>query len=112
VPVRLREVEIGRIRLDLMMTNVDASLEVMWLRRNKPQFRWENNTLKWKRKEIPFKEKKIPTVRIIESTVEKFARTVRKENIIFVVSVKSIIEEDVVAEEVVELLEEYKTYFQ
>jgi hypothetical protein len=51
-------------------------------------------------------------VRIIESIVEKFARTVRKENTIFVVSVKSIIEgEDVVAEEVVELLEEYKDVF-
>jgi hypothetical protein len=51
-------------------------------------------------------------VRIIESTAEKFARTVRKKNTIFVVSVKSIIErEDVVAEEMAELLKEYKDIF-
>jgi hypothetical protein len=51
-------------------------------------------------------------VRIIESTAEKFARTVRKENTIFVVSVKSIIKrEDMVVKEVTELLEEYKDVF-
>jgi Retroviral aspartyl protease len=46
VPVRLKEVEAERIRLDLVITNVDAILEVKWLRRNRPQFGWENNTLK------------------------------------------------------------------
>jgi Retroviral aspartyl protease len=46
VPVRLEEVEAGRIKLDLVMTNVDAILGVKWLRRNRPQFGWENNTLK------------------------------------------------------------------
>jgi hypothetical protein len=110
--VRLGEVEVGRIRLDLVMMDVDAILGVKWLRRNRSQFGWENNTLKWKRKEIPFEERKTPTVRIIESTVEKFTRTVKKKNIIFVVSVKSIIEgKDVVAEEVVELLKKYKDIF-
>jgi hypothetical protein len=69
-------------------------------------------TLKWKRKEIPFEERKTLTVRIIESTVKKFTRTVRKKNTIFVVSVKSIIEgEDVVIEEVAELLKEYEDVF-
>jgi hypothetical protein len=48
----------------------------------------------------------------VESTTEKFARTVRKENTIFVVSVKSIVEEEeVVAKDVVKLLEEYKDVF-
>jgi hypothetical protein len=50
-------------------------------------------------------------VRIIESTVEKFTRTVRKENTIFVMSVKSIIKANVVAEDVAKLLKEYKTVF-
>jgi hypothetical protein len=68
--------------------------------------------LKWRRKEIPFEEKQLPTVRIVESTVEKFARTVRKENMIFIVSVKFIIEEEeVVAKDIVKLLEEYKDVF-
>jgi hypothetical protein len=48
----------------------------------------------------------------VKSTVEKFARTVRKENTIFVVSVKSIIEEEeVVAKDVAKLLEKYKDVF-
>jgi Retroviral aspartyl protease len=46
VSVRLGEVEVGRIRLDLVMTDMDAILGVKWLRRNRPQFGWENNTLK------------------------------------------------------------------
>jgi hypothetical protein len=53
--------------------------------------------LKWRRKEILFEEKQLSTIRIVESTVEKFARTVRKKNTIFIVSVKSIIEEKKVA---------------
>jgi hypothetical protein len=45
-------------------------------------------------------------------TIEKFARTVRKENTIFVVSVKSITErEDEVAENMTKLLKEYKDMF-
>jgi hypothetical protein len=68
--------------------------------------------LKWRRKEIPFEEKRLLTVRIVESTTEKFARTVRKENIIFIVSVKSIIEkEKVVVKDVVKLLDKYKDVF-
>jgi hypothetical protein len=47
----------GRLRLDLVTTDVDVILEVKWLRRNRPQFGWENNSLKWRRKEIPFEEK-------------------------------------------------------
>jgi hypothetical protein len=48
----------------------------------------------------------------VENTTEKFARTVRKESTIFVVSVKSIIEkEEVVVKDVVKLLEEYKDVF-
>jgi hypothetical protein len=48
----------------------------------------------------------------VESTAEKFARTVRKKSTIFMVSVKSIIEEEeVVAKDVVKLLEEYKDVF-
>jgi hypothetical protein len=50
-------------------------------------------------------------VRTVESKVEKFARTVRKKNTIFVVSVKSIIEEDVVVKDVAKLLKEYKNMF-
>jgi hypothetical protein len=48
----------------------------------------------------------------VESTTEKFARTVRKENTIFMISVKSIIEEEeMVAKDVAKLLEEYKDVF-
>jgi hypothetical protein len=48
----------------------------------------------------------------VESTAKKFARTVRKKSTIFMVSVKSIIEEEkVVAKNVVKLLEEYKDVF-
>jgi hypothetical protein len=48
----------------------------------------------------------------VESTVEKFARTVRKENTIFMISVKSIIKkEEVVVKDVVKLLEDYKDVF-
>jgi hypothetical protein len=48
----------------------------------------------------------------VESTGEKFARTVRKKSTIFMVSVKSIIEEKkVVVKNVVKLLEEYKDVF-
>jgi Retroviral aspartyl protease len=112
VPVTLKEVRVGRLRLDLVTTDVDVILGVKWLRRNRPQFGWENNSLKWKRKEIPFEEKRLLTVRIVESTVKKFARTVRKESTIFMVSVKSIIEEEeVVVKNVVKLLKEYKDVF-
>jgi hypothetical protein len=38
VLVKLEEVEVGRIRLDLVMMNVDAILGVKWLRRNRLQF--------------------------------------------------------------------------
>jgi hypothetical protein len=44
----------------------------------------------------------------VESTAEKFVRIVRKKNTIFVVSVKSIVEEE---EVVAKLLEEYKDVF-
>jgi hypothetical protein len=48
----------------------------------------------------------------VESTAKKFARTVRKKSTIFVVSVKSIIEEEeVVAKDVVKLLKKYKDVF-
>jgi hypothetical protein len=68
--------------------------------------------LKWRRKEILFEEKQLPTVRIVENTAKKFARTARKENTIFMVSVKSIIEdEEVVTKNIVKLLEEYKNVF-
>jgi Retroviral aspartyl protease len=36
--VKLREVEVVRIRLDLVMMIVDTILRVKWLRRNRPQF--------------------------------------------------------------------------
>jgi hypothetical protein len=102
----------GRLKLDLVTINVNVILGVKWLKRNRLQFGWENNTLKWKRKEIPFKKKKTLTVRIVESTAEKFARIVRKKNTIFVVSVMSIVEEKkVVAKDVAKLLEEYKNVF-
>jgi hypothetical protein len=42
----LGEVEVGRIKLDVVMTDVDAILGVGWLRRNEPQFRWRNNMLR------------------------------------------------------------------
>jgi hypothetical protein len=51
-------------------------------------------------------------IRIVKSIVEKFVRTVRKENTIFVVSVKLIIKKknvvakDIVAKDVVKLLKE------
>jgi nitrogenase molybdenum-iron protein alpha/beta subunit len=44
----------------------------------------------------------------VESTAEKFARTVRKKSTIFMISVKSIIEEEVV---VVKDIEKYKNVF-
>jgi hypothetical protein len=48
----------------------------------------------------------------VESTVEKFVRTMRKENTIFMVSVKSIIEEEhLVAKDIAKLLEKYKDVF-
>jgi Retroviral aspartyl protease len=46
VPVTLREVGVERLRLDLVTTDVNVILEVKWLRRNRPQFGWENNSLK------------------------------------------------------------------
>jgi Retroviral aspartyl protease len=46
VPVMLGEVGAGRLKLDLVTTDVDVILEVKWLRRNRPQFGWKNNTLK------------------------------------------------------------------
>jgi Retroviral aspartyl protease len=46
VPVTLEEVGAGRLRLDLVTTDVNVILGVKWLRRNRPQFRWENNSLK------------------------------------------------------------------
>jgi hypothetical protein len=39
VPVILEEVGVGRLRLDLVTTDVDVILGVKWLRRNKLQFR-------------------------------------------------------------------------
>jgi hypothetical protein len=48
----------------------------------------------------------------VKSTAEKFAKTIRKKNTIFVVSVKSIVKkEEVVAKDVVKLLKEYKDVF-
>jgi chemotaxis protein histidine kinase CheA len=48
----------------------------------------------------------------VKSTAEKFARTVRKKNTIFVVSVKSIVEEEeIVVKDVAKLLKEYKDMF-
>jgi hypothetical protein len=48
----------------------------------------------------------------VESTVEKFAKTVRKKNTIFVVNMKSIVEEEkVVTKDVAKLLKEYKDVF-
>jgi hypothetical protein len=38
VLVTLEEVGIGRLRLDLVITDVDVILGVKWLRRNRPQF--------------------------------------------------------------------------
>jgi Retroviral aspartyl protease len=112
VPVTLEKVRAGRLRLDLVTTDVDVILGVKWLRRNRPQFGWENNSLKWRKKEIPFEEKQLLTVRIVESITKKFARTARKENMIFMISVKSIIEEEeVVVKNIVKLLEEYKDVF-
>jgi Zn-dependent alcohol dehydrogenase len=46
VPLMLEEVEVGRIKLDVVMTDMNAILGVGWLRRNKPQFEWGNNTLR------------------------------------------------------------------
>jgi hypothetical protein len=43
--------------------------------------------------------------------VEKFARTVKKKNTIFVVSVKLITEEDEVTEDMAKLLKEYEDVF-
>jgi hypothetical protein len=39
VPVMLGEVEAGRLKLDLVTTDVDVILGVKWLRKNRPQFR-------------------------------------------------------------------------
>jgi hypothetical protein len=108
----LGEVEVGRIKLDVVMTDVDAILGVGWLRRNRPQFRWGNNTLRWKGKEILFEEKRITTASIKEVMVKKFARTVKKKNTIFVVNVKLITEEeDEMIENMAKLLEEYEDMF-
>jgi Retroviral aspartyl protease len=38
VPVMLEEVRAGRLKLNLVTTDVDVILEVKWLRRNKLQF--------------------------------------------------------------------------
>jgi gag-polyprotein putative aspartyl protease len=46
VPLMLGEVEVERIKLDLVTTDVDTILGVGWLKRNRPQFRWRNNTLR------------------------------------------------------------------
>jgi hypothetical protein len=46
VPVILGEVRVGRLKLDLVTIDVDVILGVKWLRKNRPQFGWENNTLK------------------------------------------------------------------
>jgi hypothetical protein len=68
--------------------------------------------LRWKRKEILFEERKIATVNIKEMTTEKFVKTTKKKNIIFVVSVKLIMEKkNEVIEDVAKLLEEYKDVF-
>jgi hypothetical protein len=51
-------------------------------------------------------------VSIKKVTVEKFARIVKKENTIFVISVKSITEkEENMVEDMAKLLEEYKNIF-
>jgi Retroviral aspartyl protease len=46
VPVMLRKVGIERLKLDLVIIDMDVILRVKWLRKNKLQFRWKNNTLK------------------------------------------------------------------
>jgi Aspartyl protease len=46
LPLTLGKVEVGRIKLDVVTTDVDAILGAGWLRRNRPQFGWGNNTLK------------------------------------------------------------------
>jgi hypothetical protein len=46
VPVTLEEVGAGRLRLDLVTIDVNVILGVKWLRRNRLQFGWENNSLK------------------------------------------------------------------
>jgi Retroviral aspartyl protease len=39
VPVMLGEVGVGRLKLDLVTTDMNVILGVKWLRRNRPQFR-------------------------------------------------------------------------
>jgi hypothetical protein len=112
VLLMLGEVEVGRIKLDVIITDVDAILGVDWLRRNRPQFGWGNNILRWKGKEISFEERRIAIVSIKEVIAEKFARIAKKKNTIFVVSVKSITDEkDEMTEDMVKLLKKYEDVF-